>query len=81
MQSKHQVAIVHPCRLIMTTHGGGVAKRLLPFLIESFNLDPKARTTFNFKFSRLFSKIDTPESFRVLFFTTKVNTLISVEGD
>ena len=36
--------------------------------------------TFNFKFSRLFFKIYTPESFFVLFFTTKVSTLISVEG-
>ena len=26
-------------------------------------------------------KIDTPESFTVVFFTTKVSTLISVEGD
>ena len=26
-------------------------------------------------------KVDTPESFIVLFFTTKVSTLISVEGD
>ena len=38
------------------------------------------RTTFNFKFSRLFSKIDSPESFNVLFLTTKVNRLFSFEG-
>ena len=38
------------------------------------------RTTFNFTFSRLFSKIDTPESFNALFFTTKVSRLFSVEG-
>ena len=37
-------------------------------------------TTFNFKFSYLFSKIDTPESFIVLFFATKGSWLISVEG-
>ena len=34
-----------------------------------------------FKFSRLFTKIDTPESFILLFFfTTKVSSLISFEG-
>ena len=38
------------------------------------------RTTFDFKFCHLFSKIDTPESFTVLFFTTKVSTLISIKG-
>ena len=38
------------------------------------------RTTFNFKFSPLFSKIDTPESFNALFFTTKVSRLFSFEG-
>ena len=47
-------------------------------------LDSKTRTTtrtaFNFTFSHLFSKIDTPEIFFVLFFTTKVSTLISIEG-
>ena len=39
------------------------------------------RATLNFKLSRLFSKIEIPESRIVLFFTTKVSTLISVEGD
>ena len=44
-------------------------------------LDSKTRATFSFKFSPLFSgKIDTPESFIVLFITTKVGTFISVEG-
>ena len=37
------------------------------------------RTTFNFKFSRPFSKIETLESFTVLFYNTKVSRLISVE--
>ena len=32
------------------------------------------------KFSRLSSRINNPESFTVLFFTTKVSSLISVEG-
>ena len=56
-------------------------------ITESFRFKDKdgyvgyvTRTTFNFKFSRLFSKIDTPESFIVPFFTTKVSRLISVEG-
>ena len=39
------------------------------------------RATLNFKLSRLFSKIEIPESCIVLFFTIKVSTLISVEGD
>ena len=38
------------------------------------------RTTFQFKFSRLFSKNRHLESFIVLFSTTTVRTLISVEG-
>ena len=37
------------------------------------------RATLNFKLSRLFSKIEIPESSFVLFFTTKVGTLISAE--
>ena len=53
-------------------------------LLESFRFEQTRmttrRTTFNFKFSLLFSKIDTPQSFIVLFFTTKVSMLISVEG-
>ena len=35
-------------------------------------LDSRARTTFNFKFSRLFSRIDTPENFIVLFSPPKL---------
>ena len=38
------------------------------------------RATLNFKLSRLFPKMEIPESCIVLFFTTKVSTLISVEG-
>ena len=38
------------------------------------------RTTFQFKFSRLFFKNRHSKSFIVLFFTTKVRKLISVEG-
>ena len=46
--------------------------------------DSRTRTatwpTFNFKFSRLFSKVDTTENFIALFFTNKASTLISFEG-
>ena len=38
------------------------------------------RMTFQFKFFAYSLKIDTLESFIVLFFTTKVRKLISVEG-
>ena len=51
------------------------------FAMESLAYFARTFTAFNFKFSLLFSKIDTPESFIVLyFFTTKVSMLISVEG-
>ena len=54
-------------------------------LLENFRYGEQTKTTtrrtaFNFKVSRLFYKLYTPESFIVLFFTTKVSTLISVEG-
>ena len=44
--------------------------------------DDQTQPTFNFKFSRLFSKnsLKTPENFIVLSSTTEVSTLISVEG-
>ena len=38
------------------------------------------RTTFQFKFSRLFSKNRHPGKLHRTFFTTKVRKLISVEG-
>ena len=38
------------------------------------------RTTFQFKFPRLFSKNRHPGKLHCTFFTTKVGTLISVEG-
>ena len=37
------------------------------------------RTTFNFKFSRLFSKNRHPGNHHCTFFTTKVSSVISVE--
>ena len=46
-------------------------------LLEGFRFEDE--DYINFKFSRLFSRIDTTESFIVLFSTTKVSTLICVE--
>ena len=37
------------------------------YSLKGRNLDSRTRTSFNFKFSSLFSKIDTPESFILLF--------------
>ena len=48
---------------------------------RSLDLRTIRRETLNFKLSRLFSKREIPESCIVLFYTTKVSMLISVEGD
>ena len=59
--------------------------RLLTSSFEINNwrpLDSRTRTTFDFKFffAAYSKKIDTPESYISLFFTTKVSTDIFIEG-
>ena len=79
--------------LELSGHDSGRVQKMRKFLIalrrllklfylllrRSYQRALDSRTTFNFNVSRLFSKIDTPEGFTVLFVTTKVSALISVK--